>query len=109
MQAKTAMRFRVQGVDYALSSAEMTGVLERELFRATDGFTLAKALEAASAGGLFGVAALMWLARRQAGETVKYEAVEDELYRDAMAGDLSLEFVEQGGGDVPDPPAEGVN
>lgn len=102
--AAEAMKFRVQGVEYVLSNAEMTGRLERELFRATDGFTLAKAIEAAEAGGLFGVAAMMWLARRQAGETVRYEAVEEELYRDAQAGDLSLEFVGSGGGDVPDPP-----
>lgn len=109
-QEGKALRFNVNGVDYAFRESEFTGKLERELY-AQAGLTWIKAVQAAQDGALFGVAALIWLARRQAGQTVNYEAVESELYADAMAGDLTLTFEDadaDGGGDD-GPPVGGAS
>lgn len=109
-QGGKALRFNVNGVDYAFRESEFTGKLERELYGSA-GLTWIKAVQAAQDGALFGVAALIWLARRQAGQTVDYEVVESELYADAMAGDLTLTFedVDADGGDDAGPPADGAN
>lgn len=79
-QQSDALRFRVDGVVYAFDRAEIGPRIERELFQQS-GLTVAKAMEALVGGASFGVAALVFLARRQAGEVVQYQAIEDDLWR----------------------------
>ena len=77
---KTAtMRFRVDGVTYAVDRDEITPNVERELFTQS-GLTVSKAVEAVVGGALFGLAALIFLARRQAGEAVAYQSIEADLW-----------------------------
>lgn len=105
-KAGKVMRWRVNGVGYVLDRGQMTGKLERELWRQAE-LTLSAAVEALQQGAMFGVAAMMWLARRQAGHDVRYEQVEEELYRWAADDDLAVEFVQEGDGDDAGPPADG--
>lgn len=76
----TAMRFRVDGVVYTLDRGEVTPKIERELFQQSK-MTMAQAFEALVGGATFGVAALVFLARRQAGDGVAYQQIEDDLWQ----------------------------
>lgn len=82
----TVIRFRVDGVVYVVDRDEITPRIERELFTQT-GLTVQKAVEAVVGGASFGLAALMFLARRQAGETVAYQPIEDDLWAAMKASD----------------------
>lgn len=82
----TAMRFRVDGVVYTLDRGEVTPKIERELFQQSK-MTMAQAFEALSGGGMFGLAGLVFLARRQAGEAVAYERIETDLWEAMRAAD----------------------
>jgi len=75
-----AMRFRVDGVTYVVDRDELTPRIERELFTQTS-LTVQKAVEAVVGGASFGLAALIFLARRQAGEAVAYQTIEDDLWK----------------------------
>jgi len=101
--AEQSIRFRVDGVTYAFFPGRLTGEIERELWRETDGLAVNSILKAVREGALFAAAALVWLARRQAGDTVKYATVETALYTSAHEGDLTIDILE--GGDDEGPPA----
>lgn len=81
---KTAptIKFRVNGVDYAchLSNDRIGPALERELFIQAK-VTPQQAFEAFASGAYFGLAAAMFIARRQAGEKVVYAQIEAEVQR----------------------------
>lgn len=76
---RNVLRFRCDGVEYALDRDDLTPRLERELFTQA-GVTPQQAFQAFAGGATFGVAAVLWLARRQAGEAVAYQVVEDGLW-----------------------------
>lgn len=86
---KNIVRFRVEGVEYTVDRDEVTPRLERELFAQTD-LTPNQAMRALTSGAVFGVAALMFIARRQAGEQVVYQNIEDRLW--AAMKDAGDEF-----------------
>lgn len=96
------LAFKLDGVTYRVSTRHGVMSIERELFSQT-GFTLAKLFEAIEAGATFAVPALVFLARRQAGETVRYAAIEADIERRAGEGDLELELLTEDGD--ADPPA----
>lgn len=76
--SSTPQRFRFEGKVYRFDPAEMTGRLERELWQATK-LTMLQAFEALTGGASFGLAAVLWMSRRQAGEQVTYDEVESWL------------------------------
>ena len=88
------LSFRLDGVTYSVSTRHGVMAIERELFTQT-GFTLQRLFEAIEGGATFAVPALVFLARRQAGETVKYAAIEADIEKRAAAGDLELELLGQ--------------
>jgi len=67
-----------------------------------------KAVEAVVGGASFGLAALIFLARRQAGEAVAYQTIEDDLWRAMKAAgdefDIDLIVGEDGGEGEVGPP-----
>lgn len=79
LAGKNIVRFRVEGVEYTVDRDEITPRLERELFVQTD-LTPSQAMRALTSGAVFGIAALMFIARRQAGEQVVYQNIEDRLW-----------------------------
>lgn len=89
-----ALRFRVDGVVYVVDRAELTPKIERELFQQS-GLTMAKAIEALTGGAAFGLAALVFLARRQAGEAVVYQKIEDDLWaaQQAAGGEFDVDLL----------------
>lgn len=91
-KADDGLSFRLDGVTYSVSVRHGVMAIERELFQQT-GFTLSQLFEAISAGATFAVPALVFLARRQAGEAVKYAAIEADIERRAADGDLELELL----------------
>jgi len=103
-----AMRFRVDGVTYVVDRDELTPRIELELFNQT-GLTVQKAVEAVVGGALFGLAALVFLARRQAGEAVAYQPIADDLWKAMKAAgdefDIDLIVGEDGGEGEDGPPA----
>lgn len=98
--------FRVDGVVYVLDAADLTPRIERELYTQA-GVTPAQAFEALMHGARFGIAAVMFLARRQAGDTVAYQAIEDGLWQAiqrAGEDDFDLAIIEDDDEEVPGPP-----
>jgi hypothetical protein len=100
-----ALRFRVDGVVYEVDRAELTPRIERELF-SQSGLTVSKAFEALVGGATFGVAALVFLARRQAGDGVAYQQIEDDLWQAMKAAgdefDIDLIVGEEGDENPPE-------
>lgn len=93
-KSSKAITFRLEGVTYRFDMGSLKGSQERALW--TDaGITVNDALQALQRGALFGVAAVMFLARLQAGETVSYATVEADLDRawTENNGDISAELV----------------
>lgn len=88
------LSFRLDGVTYSVSTRHGVMAIERELFTQT-GFTLQRLFEAIEGGATFAVPALVFLARRQAGETVRYAAIEADIEQRAATGDLELELLGQ--------------
>lgn len=84
MADQKVLRFRFQGVEYQVDGSMMTGKLERELWKAT-GMSLQQVGEALAAGTSFAFSAMLWLGRRQGGERVTYQAVEE--YIDGLRAD----------------------
>jgi hypothetical protein len=101
--AGDTLRFKVDGATYTVTRSELTSRLERELFLQS-GLTRDQAMQATVNGALFGVAALVFLAKRQAGEPAQYVAIEAALDAANSAGDLELELLADNGGDD-SPPA----
>jgi len=94
-----AMRFRVDGVTYVVDRDELTPRIERELFTQTS-LTVQKAVEAVVGGASFGLAALIFLARRQAGEAVAYQTIEDDLWKamKAAGDEFDIDLIVEGEG-----------
>lgn len=91
MSDQKALRFRFQGVEYRLDPSEMTGKLERELWKSTE-MSVNQIMSALIAGASFGLAAVVWMARRLAGESVRYDEV--ERYVDSLdADDIDVELL----------------
>lgn len=88
--------FRADGVRYTLDRDEIGLGHERELF-IDAGVTPDQAFRAFAAGARFGLAAVIWLARRQAGETVTYGAVEAAVEKAIRAAgdDFDLAIIEE--------------
>lgn len=111
-----AMRWRFQGVEYALDMQHLEMALERELFQQAN-ITAAQARQALIGGAPFGLAALTYLARRQAGERITYAMLEADMDRQlqamAAAGELpDLEWLgddDDGQGDDAGPPSPGAS
>lgn len=87
------LKFRVDGVAYVFDQ-DITPRMERELFQAI-GISPQAALSAMNQGAFFGVCALVWLARRQRGDKITYQAVEDDLTaaRKASGDEFDLELI----------------
>lgn len=105
-QQSKVLRFKVQGTPHVLDWEAVTGAHDRELYIKA-GITKESALDALRQNGIFGLAALIYLARRQAGEaTVDYEAIETAVFAAARSDDgLDLDFTE----DDTYPPAPGAS
>lgn len=73
-------RFRLDGVEYTVDRSDISPRMERELFQQS-GVTPQAAFTALTQGATFGIAALVYLARRQAGERVAYQQIEDALWK----------------------------
>ena len=105
------LRFRFQGVNYEVDPYEITGDIERELWKATKCSPI-ELNQALGTGAAFALAGLMWLSRRMAGERVPYKALEDSFYAQVKeaGGDVDFEIlpdpVDEVGADA-GPPAEG--
>lgn len=101
------MRFRLDGAELRVEfGAAMTPRLERELFLAT-GLTIARLGDAMVGGANFAVPALVFIARRQAGEIVQYQDVEDAIERSAASEDgIDLELLGDDEGGDAGPPAQ---
>lgn len=104
-QTTPSLRFRLAGVDYIYEHGRNTGEIELGLWKGA-GITPAEAIEALTKGSTFGLAAIVWLARRQAGENIPYSTVSkhvDALYAEAagnLFAEIEVEEEEEGG---PDP------
>lgn len=103
-QRTASLRFRLAGVDYLYEHGRNTGEIELGLWKGA-GITPAEAIEALTKGSTFGLAAVVYLARRQGGENIPYSVVSkhiDGLYAEA-AGNLfaEIEVADEEGG--PDP------
>lgn len=116
-QANSAdvVRFRLEGVDYALDRSELSPALERELYQQA-GLTPQACLQALSQGATFGLAALVFLARRQGGERVTYLQIESALWEASKAAEaageaLDLAWIEGDSADGADagPPLPGAS
>lgn len=96
--ADNQVKFRVDGVHYTLDQDEITPRLERELWLAI-GITPQSALSSMSQGAFFGVCAMTWLARRQRGDKITYQAIEDDLHkaRKLAGDDFDLELIIEDG------------
>lgn len=96
------LTFRADGVRYTLDRDEIGLGHERELF-VEAGVTPDQAFKAFAGGARFGLAAVIWLARRQAGETVTYTAVEAAVEKALRAAgdDFDLAIIEEDGDDTP--------
>lgn len=104
------LRFRFQGVKYEVDPYEITGEIERELWKATK-CSPSELNQALATGAAFGLAGLMWLSRRLAGERIPYKVLEDSFYAQVKeaGGDLDFEVLPdpEDGADDADPPVEG--
>ena len=102
--ASKAIAFRLEGALYRFDMGALKGSQERALW-AGAGLTVNDALQALQRGAMFGVAAIMFLARLQAGEIVDYATVEADLDRawSENDGELAAELVTEEGGDHPFP------
>ena len=102
------LRFRCDGVNYALDRDEITPRIERELYRATE-LTPAQCFDAMLGGAKFAISALVFMARRQAGDNVAYQPIEDALFKSMQAegDDFDLAVIEDDddgeGGDAAPP------
>lgn len=99
--ASKAITFRLEGVTYRFAMGALKGAHERALWVGA-AITVNDALQALQRGAMFGVAAVMFLARLQAGETVEYATVENDLDRawSESGGDLAAELIaEEDAGD----------
>lgn len=110
-----AMRWRWQGVEYALDMQHLEMALERELFQQAN-VTAAQARQALIGGAPFGLAALTYLARRQAGDRVTYAMVEADMERtlaelaaSGEAPDLEWLSDDDEQGDDAGPPSPGAS
>lgn len=103
--AGEVLRFRVDGAEYRLERGELSDRIERELF-VQAGITTQQAFSAVAAGAAFGVAALVFLAKRTAGQPAQYAQIEQALEeaRRAAGDEFDLEVLaddSDGGGDNP--------
>lgn len=103
--AAEVLRFRCDGVDYSLDRDEITPRIERELYKATQ-LTPAQCFDAMLGGAKFAIAALVFLARRQAGDQIAYQPVEDALFKSmqAQGDDFDLAVIEDDDGGDAAPP-----
>lgn len=103
--ADNQIKFRVDGVNYTLDQDEITPRLERELWQAI-GITPQSALSSMAQGAFFGVCAMTWLSRRQRGDTIAYQRVEDDLQkaRKLSGDDFDLELIVEDGPEVDETP-----
>lgn len=98
------VRFRLDGKEYTVDPAGFGPRIERELFIQA-GMTVKQLGDAMAGAASFAVPALVFLARRQAGEMVQYQPIEDALWAAQQAGDVEIEFLD---GEVDaGPPAQG--
>ncbi len=79
-ETASVLRFRCDGVNYICDLQDVPLSVERELYVAAQ-ITPQQAVSALVGGARFGIAAMIYLARRQAGEVVAYQTVEDGLWQ----------------------------
>lgn len=94
-QPATVLRLRCDGVHYTLDFSDISPRIERDLYVQAQ-ITPKQALDSLQHGATFGIAAVVYLARRQAGEPVTYQTVEDGLWtaiRRAGMDDFDLAII----------------
>lgn len=92
----TVVTIKVDDAEFTMTAEDLTGEQDRLLFQQS-GLTVAQVIDAATSGavGIFTVAAMVFLARLQAGEkNVDYKAIESGI---TFQSDVSLDF----GGQAP--------
>lgn len=89
------MRITVAGVTYTLTIGELTHAIELELYKAS-GLTVPEIVSSSErgSGAPFMIAALVFLARRQAGDRVTYDEVAEAINYRTLRDDFAIEVVE---------------
>ena len=103
MDGEKAIRWRAGDEVLRFSPGEVTPQLERELWQAAK-VTPMDAMQALAGGAVFGLAAITWLARRQAGVRQQYATVEAEVAKAAREPGFEVEMLDddvEGGDDGP--------
>lgn len=101
--ADQILRFRFQGVSYEVDPYEITGEIERELWKATHCSPI-ELNQALATGASFALAGLIWLSRRLGGERIPYKVVEDSFYAQVKEAGNDVDFEI-----VPDPEPVGAD
>ncbi len=104
---QAVMIITVDGESYRFDSSEVTSAMDRELFLQSK-LTLAKVITAMADETVspFMIAALVFLSRRAAGETVTYDEIEQAIGFDL---ELDLQQVDPDGEDDPGPEARAAD
>lgn len=89
------MRITVAGVTYLLTIGDLTAEIEIELYKAS-GLTVPEIVNASErgAGAPFMFAALVFLARRQAGDRITYDEVAAAINYRTLRDDFGIEIVD---------------
>ena len=89
------MRITVAGVAYTLTIGELTHEIELELYKAS-GLTVPEIVNASErgSGAPFMIAALVFLARRQAGDRITYDEVAQAINYRTLRDDFDLQVVD---------------
>lgn len=100
---QAVMIIKVDGESYRFDSSEVTSAMDRELFLQSK-LTLALVVTAMADGTVspFMVAALIFLARRSAGETVTYDEIEQAI---GFATEIDVEIPDDEDDAAPEAPA----
>ena len=101
-KAQQVMRFRLDGASYELDAGQLSPRIERELFTQA-GLTMRQLGDAMQSGASFCVPAMVFLARRQRGDVVQYQPIEDAIWEASQKGEIELELLTDGGDDAGPP------
>lgn len=102
------LRFEIDGVAYEACPAMLDAQLSREYRKQTKMPWIAD-FDAMEDGDIAGLVALVWLARRQGGETIPVSVVESQIGTLGDLGDLNIEFDTSTGSGGDDPEASSAD
>ena len=94
-----AIRFEIDGVSYVADRALLTAELSREYRRQTKTAWMAD-FSGIDDGDIAGLVALVWLARRQSGETIPVSTVDKQI---GTLDEMEIEFFTDDDDDGDDP------